>query len=222
MNAQDTPSPSGNITLSSAKAAKQDEFYTQLPDIANELKHYKGHLRNKVILCNCDDPFESNFFKYFAANFNTLGLKKLIATTYEGSPIVGRQLPLFELEGLKPKAKEPYLVEINEVHDTNRDGAINLDDVAYLLRHDKNATRPLKGSDTYSGGEPPREKWRLQAVRGWSNDTTGEVSSGDSRTGGAPCPRAPGRVPVAVGGDQLDRCEVRNDAGDAAQMGAAG
>src|SRR5438034_4929749 len=70
--------------------------------------------------------------------------------------------------------------------------------------------------------EPPREKWRLQAVRGWSNDKTGEVSSGDSRTGGTPCAGAPGRVPVTVGGDQLDRHEVRNDARDAAQVGAAG
>src|SRR3972149_10377075 len=70
--------------------------------------------------------------------------------------------------------------------------------------------------------EPPREKWRLQAVRGWSNDKTGEVSSGDSGTGGAPCAGAPGRVPVTVGGDQLDRHEVRNDTRDAAQMGAAG
>ena len=153
MNAGPTSSPSGNRHLSSAKAAKQDEFYTQLPDIANELKHYKDHLRGKVILCNCDDPFESNFFKYFAANFNTLGLKKLIATSYAGSSIVGGQLPLFEIEGLKPKGKEPYLVEINEVPDTNRDGAINLDDVVRLLRHDKNATRPLKGGDTYGGGD---------------------------------------------------------------------
>jgi transposase len=70
--------------------------------------------------------------------------------------------------------------------------------------------------------EPPREKWRLQAVRGWSNDKNGEVSSGDSRTGGTPCAGAPGRVPVTVGGDLLDRHEVRNDAGDAAQVGAAG
>lgn len=93
---------SGNCTLAEAKAAKQDEFYTQLADIANELKHYKDHFKGKVVLCNCDDPFESNFFKYFAANFNTLGLKKLIATSYAGSPIVGGQLPLMVMEGLKP------------------------------------------------------------------------------------------------------------------------
>ena len=62
-----------NKSLHKASRAKNDEFYTQLGDIANELKHYRDQLRGKVIFCNCDDPFESNFFKYFAANFNTLG-----------------------------------------------------------------------------------------------------------------------------------------------------
>jgi hypothetical protein len=75
-----TSTSSGNRYLSSARKAKQDEFYTQISDISNELKHYKSQLRGKTIFCNCDDPFESNFFKYFALNFNTLGLKKLIAT----------------------------------------------------------------------------------------------------------------------------------------------
>src|SRR5436305_13922992 len=95
----------GNRALAKAKSAKQDEFYTQLCDIENELKHYKSQLRGKTILCNCDDPFESNFFRYFALNFNTLGLKKLIATSYVKSPIVGGQLPLLDIEGLKPEGK---------------------------------------------------------------------------------------------------------------------
>ena len=69
-----------NGSLTAAKDAKQDEFYTQLDDISFELKHYRHHFRDKVVLCNCDDPYESNFFKYFALNFNLLGLKKLIAT----------------------------------------------------------------------------------------------------------------------------------------------
>src|SRR5436190_927168 len=83
--------------LSKAKSAKQDEFYTQLTDISNELKHYKTQLRRKTILCNCDDPYESNFFKYFALNFNTHGIKKLIATSYVKSPIVGAQLSLLDI-----------------------------------------------------------------------------------------------------------------------------
>lgn len=142
-----------NKSLHKASQAKNDEFYTQLGDIANELKHYRDELRGKVILCNCDDPFESNFFKYFAANFNTLGLKKLIATSYAKSPIVGGQLPLFDIEGLKPDGKEPYVVEINEVPDMNKDGAISLDDVEHLLKHDKNVAMPLKGGGDFRSKE---------------------------------------------------------------------
>ena len=67
-----------NKALSNANRAKKDEFYTQLSDIENELRHYRHHFRRKTILCNCDDPYESNFFKYLAMNFNFFGLKKLI------------------------------------------------------------------------------------------------------------------------------------------------
>src|SRR3546814_4351004 len=70
------------------------------------IKHYRPQLRGKTILCNCDDPFESNFFKYFALNFNTFGLKKLIATSYKKSPIVGTNLPPSAIEGLKPVGSE--------------------------------------------------------------------------------------------------------------------
>ncbi len=67
-----------NKILGEAKANKKDEFYTQLSDIENELRHYKAHFRDKVVLCNCDDPRVSNFFKYFAMNFEHLGLKHLL------------------------------------------------------------------------------------------------------------------------------------------------
>ena len=69
--------------LGKAKKDKNDEFYTQLSDIENELRHYKNHFKNKVVLCNCDDPRVSNFFRYFAHNFEHLGLKKLITTCYK-------------------------------------------------------------------------------------------------------------------------------------------
>lgn len=72
-----------NAKLRKAKAAKNDEFYTQLSDIEDELKHYKAHFKDKVVLCNCDDPRVSNFFRYFALNFKHLGLKKLITTCYK-------------------------------------------------------------------------------------------------------------------------------------------
>lgn len=72
-----------NRTLHIAKSSKKDEFYTQLSDIERELKHYKEHFESKVVFCNCDDPRNSNFFKYFAYNFENLGLKKLITTCYK-------------------------------------------------------------------------------------------------------------------------------------------
>lgn len=73
----------GNINLHAANKAKKDEFYTQLVDIENELKHYREHFRGKTVLCNCDDPRVSNFFHYFSYNFEQLGLKKLITTCYK-------------------------------------------------------------------------------------------------------------------------------------------
>lgn len=74
-----------NETLSNAKKAKKDEFYTQLSDIENELRHYKQHFKGKTVLCNCDDPKVSNFFVYFVRNFNELGLKRLITTCYKNN-----------------------------------------------------------------------------------------------------------------------------------------
>jgi len=139
--------------LQAAKKHKNDEFYTQIIDIESELKNYKAQFRNKVVYCNCDDPFESNFFKYFAANFNALGLKKLITTSYSKSPIAGAQLPLIEIEGLKPEGKEPFAIEINEVPDGTGDGAIGLPDVEWLLRHDANVATPLQGDVQYSAGD---------------------------------------------------------------------
>ena len=82
-----------NRDLGAAKTAKKDEFYTQYVDIQKEVEAYlefdPDTFRGKIVYCNCDDPFESNFFKYFAANFNKLALKKLISTSYDGSPNAG-------------------------------------------------------------------------------------------------------------------------------------
>lgn len=72
-----------NKNLHQAKNSKKDEFYTQLPDIERELKHYKKHFKNKVVYCNCDDPRVSNFFHYFSFNYEKLKLKKLITTCYK-------------------------------------------------------------------------------------------------------------------------------------------
>lgn len=142
-----------NKNLQKANQAKNDEFYTQLIDIEKELKHYKDQFRDKVVYCNCDDPFESNFFKYFAANFNALGLKKLITTSYTKSPIAGGQLSLFEIKGLKPKGKEPFKIVLNEVSDTDADGAVGLTDVKWLLKNDANIATPLKGNGDFRSEE---------------------------------------------------------------------
>jgi hypothetical protein len=144
----------GNARLKKASREKKDEFYTQLSDIEKELKHYKDQFKGKVVYCNADDPFESNFFKYFASNFNSLGLKKLIATSYAGSPFVGGQIPLLSIKGLKrAKRKEPMKIEVNEVNDNDKDGAISLSDVEWLLKNDKNVATPLKGDGDFRSKE---------------------------------------------------------------------
>ena len=143
----------GNASLRAAEKAKQDEFYTQLADVEKELKYYKQHFQGKVVLCNCDDPYESNFFKYFALNFNALGLKKLIATCYNGSPVSGNELLLDFGDTIDDPKKIAYKVEITEVTDVNGDGAINLADVKYLMQNDKNVISILKGNGDFRSQE---------------------------------------------------------------------
>ncbi|MBR6311122.1 MAG: adenine-specific methyltransferase EcoRI family protein, partial [Paludibacteraceae bacterium] len=143
-----------NKNLNAAKEAKKDEFYTQLADIENELRHYRQHFRGKTVLCNCDDPYESNFFKYFASNFNALGLKKLIATCYDGSPVQGTELLLDFGDTTKDVPKKiAHKVEITEVTDVNGDGRVDLGDVQYLLRNDKNVLSLLKGNGDFRSDE---------------------------------------------------------------------
>lgn len=139
--------------LDKAKEAKKDEFYTQLSDIENELKHYRQHFRGKTILCNCDDPYESNFFKYFANNFNAFGLKKLIATCYNGSPVQGNELMIDFGEFANEPKKIAYKVEITEVKDVNGDGRIDLADVRYLIQNDKNVLSILKENGDFRSQE---------------------------------------------------------------------
>ena len=148
----------GNTSLINANKAKKDEFYTQLADIEAELKHYRKHFMGKTVFRNCDDPYESNFFKYFAMNFNYLGLKKLIATCYIGSPVMGEQfdqLSVFDIlpsEEDTPK-KHPYKIEIAEVVDINGDGAVDLCDVEYLLRNKNNVLSLLDGNGDFRSAE---------------------------------------------------------------------
>ena len=143
-----------NSALNTARVAKEDEFYTQIEDIENELKHYKKHFKGKVVLCNCDDPYESSFFKYFAMNFNKLGLKKLITTCYKESPIADTQLSLFDDPETDEVEKQPaFKLEIVQVDDFNGDGAVNIYDVEWLIRNGANVLTPLEGDGDFRSAE---------------------------------------------------------------------
>lgn len=156
-----------NRNLYSSRGDKADEFYTQLSLVESELKHYRQHFRGKTVLCNCDDPYESNFFKYFAMNFNALGLKKLITTCYATSPVTGKefqyyvdnggQLSFIQAKNNSPTPTEnerkPYKVEITSVTDENGDGRIDLSDVEYLMHNKENTMTLLDGDGDFRSPE---------------------------------------------------------------------
>lgn len=148
-----------NLGLTAAREAKKDEFYTQYADIQKEVEAYlefdPATFKDKTVYCNCDDPFESNFFKYFATNFNRLGLRKLISTSYDGSSIAGAQITFDEYtsgngEREKPKA---VCIEIEEVTDLNGDGAIGIEDVQLFLESNPHSHTPLLGGGDFRSDE---------------------------------------------------------------------
>jgi len=151
-----TMTRSMNEGLGAAKAGKKDEFYTQYIDIQKEVEAYLEYdadtFRGKVVYCNCDDPFESNFFKFFAANFNRLGLKKLISTSYDGSPIAGEQLSFDDTEKTPHKA-EAIAIEIEEVTDLNNDGTTDIEDVRLFLEANPHKRIRLEGSGDFRSPE---------------------------------------------------------------------
>ncbi len=126
---------------SSSHPANPDEIYTRFEDIENEVRHYREHFRNKVVLCNCNDPFESNFFKYFAINFNNLELKKLIAISRPTSTIKGSELPLFgSSEKLNSMAS---MIVLDNMQDMNQDNIIDIEDVKEFILSDLRTRIPL-------------------------------------------------------------------------------
>ncbi len=152
-----------NSNLTNAKKVKNDEFYTQYSDIQKEVEAYlecdPNVFRNKVVYCNCDDPYESNFFRYFVLNFNKLGLKKLITTSYKPSPIANTQISLFGddktlvIQKGRPKVTANKFI-INEVYDTDGDGEFNLKDIAKKLKENKNNEwAPLDGDGDFRSNE---------------------------------------------------------------------
>ena len=144
-----------NNDLGIAKTAKKDEFYTQLSDIEKEMRYYRKHFKDKVVFCNCDDPFESNFFKYFVLNFNRLGLKKLIATCYASSPIANTQLSLFDVIGTEENKqnKAAYKAIVSKVYDKTGDGGIDMFDVAELFKSGENELTKLNGDGDFRSDE---------------------------------------------------------------------
>lgn len=152
-----------NKNLTNAKRAKNDEFYTQYGDIQKEIEAYLDYnpdvFRSKVVYCNCDDPFESNFFRYFVLNFNKLGLKQLITTSYKPSPVANTQLELFSEYKTLTKSKGRSKVTankfiINKAHDIDGDGEFNLKDVAKQLKANKhNEWTPLDGDGDFRSEE---------------------------------------------------------------------
>jgi len=150
--------------LAKAKKAKNDEFYTQYVDIQKEVESYIEYnpdtFRNKIVYCNCDDPYESNFFRYFVLNFKRLGLKKLITTSYKPSPVANTLLELVAGGGnSKVKSKNSLEVTankiiINSVGDIDGDGEFSLKDIAQQLKENKNNEwEPLKEDGDFRSEE---------------------------------------------------------------------
>ena len=187
-------------TIDKAKAAKKDEFYTQLEDINKELKHYRDHFRGKIVLCNCDDPRVSNFFTYFAYNFEFLGLKKLITTCYKNQDVDlfsqshcehavyleyegdknGNHIPDAEEIGVKPLAgdgdfRSRECVELLKEADivvTNPPFSLFREYIAQLMEYDKKfLVIGNQNNATYKEIYP-----LIRDNRIWLGDHTGDMS----------------------------------------------
>jgi modification methylase EcoRI len=164
-----------NNNLTSAKKARNDEFYTQYEDIQKEVQAYIDYnpdvFRGKVVYLNCDDPYESNFFKFFANKFNAYGIKKLVATSYFNSPVAGTELqvallpymPDKEISSVKKSAPQTNkttedgetkgrVIEITEVADENGDGIYDLEDIKKIIQANGGG-RLLKGDDDFPPGD---------------------------------------------------------------------
>ena len=141
-----------NENLHRAKEAKNDEFYTQYDEIQQELNHYEDKFKGITVLCNCDDPFESNFCKFFLRNFNYLGLKRLICTSYSTSPVIGQQLTLFDWMDEPVVQGNGYVMDIREVPMANGRGVSDAD-IDALLKSKKRGVKKLKGDGDFRSEE---------------------------------------------------------------------
>jgi hypothetical protein len=141
-----------NLSLNAAGTAKQDEFYTQYQDIQNELNHYEKHFEGKTVFCNCDDPFESNFCRFFLRNFNHLKLKRLICTSFSSSQFRGKQMTLFDDTEEPLMFGNGYVIDVSNVPMANGRG-VSDDDIEQLLKSKKRGVKKLKGDGDFRSPE---------------------------------------------------------------------
>lgn len=134
------------------RADQDDEYYTRYEDIQNEINNYRDDFKNKIVFCNCDDPYESNFCKFFLKNFNYLGLKKLICTSYSGSPVIGTQMSLFDDMDEPLVAENGYVIEITSMPMKNGRGVTD-EDITNLLKSKKRGVKKLKSNGDFRSEE---------------------------------------------------------------------
>lgn len=141
-----------NCVLNHSKHTKNnDEFYTTYETIEKELQHYHNQLKGKSILCNCDDPFESNFSKYFIKNFNTLKLKKLICTSYKSSKIISTEGKFIDEKGIRLSKKYGYVLSVTSVPNTITQKSLDKD-ICDWLKKSKNLKK-LNGNGDFRSEE---------------------------------------------------------------------
>lgn len=141
-----------NKGMAKAKNNKNDEFYTVYDEIQKELNHYEKHFENKIVFCNCDDPYESNFFQFFVRNFNYLKLKRLICTCFAGSTVSCTQLSIFDDENNLLTNKNGYVIDISEVPMANGRGVTDMD-IVNLLKSKKRGVKKLIGDGDFRSEE---------------------------------------------------------------------
>lgn len=139
-----------NTNLQKAKLCKNDEFYTRYEDIEKEISHYKSNFKNKIVLCNCDDPFESNFCKFFLKNFNVLKLKRLICTSFGSSKMLSTELKLLDQNNNKLSKKNGYVLDVIKFSEV--DGIIPDDDINRFLLNSK-CIKKLDGKGDFQSEE---------------------------------------------------------------------
>ena len=139
-----------NTNLQNAKNAKDDEFYTTYEDIAKEVSHYSRHFRGMTVLCNCDDPFESNFCKFFLKNFNVLKIKRLICTSFRASQVIATQLTLFDDKEEIVSAEHGYVLDVKKFSDKQE--ALSDDEVEKYLTTSR-VVKKLKGDGDFRSPE---------------------------------------------------------------------